>query len=358
MENLTVLSTLQIVLFGIAFVAIFLTIIPLFKFSHWFFRLGDFPRLQIAVICLFLMIIVPLFNEIDYLIVILEFILTFCFAYQISRIFPYTRFHSKQVQRSTKKNDRSTIKIIISNVLFRNRNAGKLLELIKENDPDVILLAEVDEWWDSAVEGLKKKYPNYKCKPLDNAYGMNFYTRLETNDLKLNYFVQDDIPSIETEIILDSGEKIKFYGLHPRPPIPTETKRSAERDAELLIVGKKIKKSDTPTIIAGDFNDVAWSETTNLFQKISGLLDSRIGRGFYNSFHANIWFLRMPLDHVFQSNHFRLVELRRLESIGSDHFPIFINLSLEQNAEKDQDELEDNKGDRDEADKKIEEGID
>ena len=120
--------------------------------------------------------------------------------------------------------------------------------------------------------------------------------------------------------------------------MPMENVRSLERDAELLMVGRMIDKIDEPTIVAGDLNDVAWSRTTTLFQKISGLLDPRRGRGLYSSFHAHYPLIRFPLDHVFHSNHFRLVELRRLPSIGSDHFPIFIALSYEKTAELTQEE--------------------
>ena len=86
---------------------------------------------------------------------------------------------------------------------------------------------------------------------------------------------------------------------------------------------------------------------------MSGLLDPRIGRGFYNTFHAHYPFIRFPLDHCFHSKHFRLISFRRLGKFGSDHFPVFIALSYEPDAAATQEEPQASAAQQRESDEKI-----
>jgi endonuclease/exonuclease/phosphatase (EEP) superfamily protein YafD len=159
---------------------------------------------------------------------------------------------------------------------------------------------------------------------------MSLYSRFPFRDQRVEFLVQDDIPSIHVVFQLPSGQPVWLHAVHPRPPEPLRDQDSAPRDAELLKVARRIREAPPrPTLVAGDLNDVAWSFTTHLFLRESGLLDPRLGRGFYNTFNANTPVFRFPLDHVFHSNHFRLVELRRLPHVGSDHFPVLIEVSLE-----------------------------
>lgn len=344
---------LQIIIYAIGSLAIILTVLPFLKYGAWWIRIGDFPRIQIAFLCFAMAVLLAILFPLRQVEIIFLILLLVCVVYQIFCILPYTPVYRKQIEKAKTSNADTTIKLLIYNVLIDNRETAKFLELVKKINPDLILLAEPDERWIRELAALDGDYPFSVKHPLDNAYGLALFSRLKLENPQLKFIVEADIPSIHTGVELVSGDLINLFCLHPRPPIPPENDRSSERDAELIIVARMIKATDAPVIIAGDLNDVAWSRTTTLFQKISGLLDPRIGRGLYSSFHAHHWFIRFPLDHVFHSNHFRLAELRRLPNIGSDHFPIFIALSYEQTAELTQEEPEATATEEQEADEML-----
>ena len=109
----------------------------------------------------------------------------------------------------------------------------------------------------------------------------------------------------------------------------------------------------------GDLNDViAWSHTTRLFGRMSGLLDPRIGRGLFNTFNAKVPLMRFPLDHVFSSHHFTLQKIERLPFCNSDHFPIYIELCFEPKEESKEKQEAPTKDDQEEASEKIDEAKD
>lgn len=350
---------LQILLYLIGTLALFLTVLPISKSSDWWIRIGDFPRLQIVFVCLAVIVTrAVLFYPFGFFEWLFVIFLIIAVIYQIYRVFPYLPVYPKEVQSvKSVNNDEDSIRILISNVFMENEETQKLVDLINDVSPDVVFLAEVNKFWTDSVSEIEKDFSHTVLKPLDNTYGMALYSKLELVEPETKYIVEDDVPSIHTTVKLRSGREIKLHCLHPRPPGPTQNERSAERDAELLIVGKEIEKTDDPTIVCGDLNDVAWSQTTTLFQKVSGLLDPRIGRGLFNSFHAKIPFLRMPLDHVFHSNDFRLIDIKRMRAIGSDHFPIFIALNYQSDAESEQKEPDADLKEEIQAEEKIREGF-
>ena len=344
----------------IAVLVIWLTFWSLIPRDEWWIRGADFPRLQILVLGLIAFVLLLVWEQPWNLTREIIFIgLIAALAYQLKMVLPYTFLWKKQVKhvRKHQLNPDKQISLIISNVLTPNTQYQLLIEQIQKHQPDLLLTLESDRVWQKALSAIEKDYPYRVPVPLDNLYGMHLYSRLELKDTKVKFILSDEIPSIHTTVILRSGQPVQLYCLHPKPPSPTEAKDSTLRDAELLIVGDQIKDLDESCIVMGDLNDVAWSRTTRLFQRMSGLLDPRVGRHFVNTFHADYPLLRWSLDHIFHSTDFALVHMKRLPHVGSDHFPVYVVLQTGRVFEGVQEELEQTDADEQQAQETIKEGI-
>src|SRR5690606_12134446 len=325
----------------LAAISIIALIASLLRRDEWWIRMFDFPRLQITFITLAAITLLLIQISIwDLWIWVLLACMAVCLVYQMAKIYPYTIISQKQVMAYRGKDDEHTVSLLISNVLTPNKQYQRLIDLVGQCQPDILLTLETDLTWEKELRVIEADYPYTVKVPLDNYYGMHLYSRLELSDVEVKYLVDPEIPSIHGDVILPSGDKVRMHCLHPMPPSPTESDTSTDRDAELLMVGKYIDTDNGPVLAFGDLNDVAWSRTTRLFQEISGLLDPRVGRGFYNTFHADHFLFRWPLDHVFHSNDFKVKEIKRLKNIGSDHFPMYIKLHLEPRAKDQQEEPE------------------
>ena len=343
-----------------AVLAIWLSGWSLIRRDEWWFRGADFPRLQILFVGL-VALAGLLFINAEWTSVreLLLLGVIAAVAYQLKMVLPYTPVWKKQVLhvRQDQLNVEQQISLLVANVLTPNHKYHLLLEQINRLQPDVVLTLETDQVWQEALKPIEADYPYRVAVPQDNLYGMHLYSRLPLADTEVKFILSDETPSIHATIRLRSGLDVQLYCLHPKPPSPTEAKDSTLRDAELLIVGDQIKDIDESCIVMGDLNDVAWSRTTRLFQRISGLLDPRVGRYFMNTFHADYPLLRWSLDHIFHSTDFGLVEMKRLPHIGSDHFPIYVVLQTGRIFEQKQQELEQTESDEDEAQQAIQEGI-
>lgn len=352
------LLVLRITAYIIGAFGIIGTLMPFLPYDDFWIRGFDYPRQQLIFV-LALAAGLWLFtnkdwDNYDY---VISGILLLAMSYQFYRIVPYTALWEKQSRQAERAvTDETQLSLMVSNVLQTNRKYNEVITLAKEMSPDMLLTVESDEAWGKALHaGLDADYPHHVDVPLDNLYGMHLFSRLPLQNPTVKYRIKDDIPSIDATITLGNGEEIDLYFLHPMPPSPTEDYSSTGRDAELALVGMEVKDKGRNAIVAGDMNDVAWSHSSRLFQRLSGLLDPRRGRGMFATFHADYRLARWPLDHIFHSTNLAVVELHKLRHVGSDHFPVFVRFNYENGiSEGQQKEMKDD--DEDEAKEVIQNG--
>ncbi|WP_300025210.1 endonuclease/exonuclease/phosphatase family protein [uncultured Maribacter sp.] len=324
------MSKLKLFLRGFAFIAIVLTIFPYIPLNTWVVRVFDFPHLQLTVLTVIAFLTYffrfEIKNRIDQAFIIS---LLICITVQFQKIYTYTPLAAYEIHEGS-KNAKTSISIYAANVLQKNKKKILLIKDAVDKEADVLLFTETDQSW---IIKLNEHFSNtYKFKvevPLDNTYGMLLYSKFELLNPKVKYIVEDTIPSIHTKLVLPSKDTIQVFAIHPAPPTPQHNPSSVDRDAEMMKIALMTRESEYPVIVMGDFNDVAWSETTKLFQRVSGLLDSRKGRGLYNTYNAKSYLMRWPLDHVFSSAAFRVKDIQVGDDIGSDHFPFFTEFTYE-----------------------------
>lgn len=318
---------------GVATLASLASLVPLIPTNIWWIRVGDFPRVQLLVLLAGCAAgLLPWVRRTSSLIVLV--LVAASIVVQLYWIHPFFPGSEIESQPATLDDPKARIRIFCLNILQENKDSNRLLQQIEKEQPDVLALFEVNDRWIDELAALKEHFDWSIEHPQDNTYGLAIYgRRVELVEGRVRHRVEPEIPSVDVRIRLESGTEALVVGIHPRPPRFGTS--STNRDAELVIVAQEAM-GPTPTIVLGDMNDVGWSRTTRRFREISGLLDPRRGRGLYSTFFAGSSILKFPLDHVFHSAEFRLVEMTVLGDVGSDHFPLLVELSFEPSLSEEQ----------------------
>ena len=310
---------------GLALVLVAGTLASTTDFNQWWIRIWDFPRIQIFI-ALLLGAFALWFIDRSWR-PWLSLALVAVALYQFYRIHPYTPLAGTEVAQVTPGEiaGDACFSVLTLNVLQSNRDYARTLDLIRRSDADVVLLTETDEKWAEALEPVLAGYPGRIDRPLNNTYGIMFASRLPMSNASIQDLAQADTPSVFATLTA-GGNSFRMIGLHPRPPKPKQD--TEERDAEIVVAARASRDLAMPVLALGDFNDVAWSDTTSLFKDIGSFLDPRIGRGTYATFPAGMVWLGWPLDHLFVTEEFLMESMRVGESVGSDHRPVHARLCL------------------------------
>ena len=226
--------------------------------------------------------------------------------------------------------DERRVSVLVANVLMDNKETEPLLRQIRERDPDLVLAMETDAYWADALSVLRQRYPHTEERINDVAYGMMLFSRFPLRDTEVRYLQNERVPSFETVLTLPGGREVELHCVHPVPPTDFQELPDNEGEAEIAFarVGDFVEAATLPVIVAGDYNDVFWSRTDRLTETEDLLHDVRVGRGLYSTFDATNPLMRWPLDHVMVTEEFGVAELALGGDIGSDHFPLYVELAL------------------------------
>lgn len=160
----------NIVAMAIGSIGLLMTLLPLSKADHWWIRIFDYPRLQITFfLMLGIIFFVFFYSGQKWKKTAWLSVLALALIHQVTWIFPYTIFAEEQV-KAVEKEGYPSIKLLMANVLMENRNSQQLHEIIRREQPDIILLLEPDTWWQHQFTTLHGDYPYHILQPQPKQY--------------------------------------------------------------------------------------------------------------------------------------------------------------------------------------------
>lgn len=333
MQMERIIKILKVAFYALAFILAIFCLLSIFHDSeNRFFKILGFPRIQFfiaSVICLLIIgFTFKKWNWQQYLLTILIFgglLINAGYLINYTSIVPVDVPNADQQLKTDHQ-----LNLLIANVKMSNRNSAPLINLVKSKRPDLVLAMEIDAWWKKELKVLDGEYPFSQQQANDVAYGMVLYSKLPLKEVEVDYLNNQKVPSFESTISFPDGKNLSFHGVHPVPPTHFKDlpDNAGQQENALIKLGNEITDRQFPTIVAGDLNDAVWSRVDALTQTENILFDVRVGRGFYNSYNAHNFFMSWPLDHVFVTKEFKLKSLELLDNIGSDHYPIYVELVL------------------------------
>lgn len=210
-----------------------------------------------------------------------------------------------------------SLKIISSNVYLGNSDLSRLKTLVDQEQPDVIVLLEFSPQHLAPVKTWTD-YPHQILQARSGAFGMAILSRFALSETQI---ITDSLGIEHIRTQVQASQPFQLVGFHPLPPVSEQ----AYRVRDQLLQDLTKPPYQEPSIIAGDFNATPWSSA---FQGLAQ-------RGYYRSLNLfPTWptklrgIIGIPIDQVLASSHWQLRSTRIGPHIGSDHYPVIVELNL------------------------------
>jgi endonuclease/exonuclease/phosphatase (EEP) superfamily protein YafD len=223
----------------------------------------------------------------------------------------------------------SEVSLLLANVLSSNQLYTALLNEIKRKKADIIVVLELTPQWAKKLKAIDENYPHQKLIPRTDNFGIGLYSKYPLENINTVDFASNDIPSITASILINK-KQLNIIATHPFPPMNSPRAEQQKMHLENLVNFTKSKKGIS-VLIAGDLNSTPWSPRYKRFMSDAGLKNTRQGKGVYPTWPAGGTagdLLRIPLDHVLVTDDIYTQKFEKLDSINSDHFPIYVELKF------------------------------
>jgi len=280
---------------------------------HWFCDLFSHFRLQYAVVSILIAIALWMMRR-----PVLALLASAVMLTNIITVAPHLTGRSPVPNHDSHK-------ALLINVNTNLGSPTKVIELIKQEQPDIVVLEETDYGWLDQLQPLKALYPHHLLKPRSDNFGITVYSRWPLISEHVRYIGLGGIPSLLVTVETPDGP-LDVIATHPVPP--SGPSMSEDRDSQLYDLADHVNP-EANTLLLGDLNTTPWNYHFRRLCQRANLVDSASAFRLQATWPTQLPILWIPLDHCLHSSNVQVHSHRTGTSVDSDHYPLIINFSLQ-----------------------------
>jgi endonuclease/exonuclease/phosphatase family metal-dependent hydrolase len=213
---------------------------------------------------------------------------------------------------------------MLINVNTQTGDAGLVREVVKEHNPDILVLQEVNAQWVQELAWLTNSLPYSHVEAREDNFGIGVFSKPPMTGVKYLHIGDAHVPSLLATISVDQG-LLHVLATHPVPPVGPAY--SHWRNRQLAEMPSHVDAS-VPFLLIGDLNVSPWNHNFTTLLRQSGLLDSARGHGVQPTWPSSNPLLRIPLDHCLHSPSITVVDRKIGAGVSSDHYPLIVDFCL------------------------------
>lgn len=220
---------------------------------------------------------------------------------------------------------------LLMNVNSQTGVPEKVAQAIRELDPDIVVLEEIDDPWLSALSGAMRAYPYSKAMPREDNFGIGLFSKYPLVQSEIREAGEAEVPTVIAELELPDG-RLTVIATHPLPPVSRENTRL--RNDQLEWLSEVARQANSAVLLLGDLNATPWCSEFQRLLARSGLRDSSQGRGVLATWPTYLPLLLIPLDQCLYSAGLHVTRKAIGPKVGSDHYPLVVDFVVAAGAMK------------------------
>lgn len=214
------------------------------------------------------------------------------------------------------------VRLLFANVDVSNRDRTATATYLDNVDADLVGITELSPAWLDALKPVLRRYPFRVTHVEDDAYGIGLFSKRPLRG-RIERFPAAGPPTVVARFTL-GGRDVTLVLTHPHTPFGPHAGGLHQQQLRALAAARS--NWAERALVCGDLNTPPWSGPLRALMHKAHLADSHRGYGLESSWPSWGWPLRVPIDNCLVSPGLAVVERSRGPDVGSDHFPLVVEL--------------------------------